>query len=534
MFCFGCRAGRWSVLSLFVLFALGSLIPESQADERPNILLILADDMGFSDAGCYGSEIETPNLDRLAEQGIRFSNFYNTGRCWPTRSSMLTGYYAQQVTYDTFPGEGRPKRNRPDWAPLISQVLSPQGYRCYHSGKWHLDRQPVAQGFDHSYRLADHGRFFSPKNHQLDGKPLAQPDRDAGYYATSAIADYMIQFLEEHQEEHSATPFFAFVAFTSPHFPLHALPEDIEKYAQQYQQGWNQVRQERLDRMEAMGLLESVRLSQVEPEVGPPYHFPDAMEKLGPGEVNRPLPWQELNEEQKSFQTAKMRIHAAMVDRMDQEIGRLVQQLEKMGQTENTLLMFLSDNGASAEIMVRSDGHDPDAIAGSAATHLCLGPGWSNAANTPFRRHKTWVHEGGIRTPLIVHWPAGIKQAAFCRQVGHVVDIFPTVMEVAGAEVPEATVDRPGTSLLKVLTSEVETEDRELWWLHEGNSALRDGDWKLVRSNGQPWQLFDVANDPTEQIDLIQEMPERASAMRLRWEELSRDYQADSKQGSKP
>lgn len=512
--------------------------PSDSEAVRPNVMIILADDLGFSDLGCYGGEIATPNLDRLAGAGVRFSQFYNTGRCWPTRSSLLTGYYAQQVHFDDFPGQGRSSRQRPEWAPLISQVLKEQGYRCYHSGKWHLNGQPVNQGFDHSYRLADHGRFFSPRNHQLDGKPLPQPELDSGFYATQAIADYMIEFLQEHQSldaEADDSPFFAFLAFTAPHFPLHATAEDIARYSGQYQQGWNAVRQSRMEQMIDQGLFDKSVLSSVEQEVGPPYHFPEALKKLGTGEVNRPIPWDELNAQQQSFQVAKMRIHAAMVDRMDREIGRVLEQLESMGQLDNTLFFFMSDNGASAEIMVRSDGHDPTAVAGSAKTHLCLGPGWSNACNTPFRRHKTWVHEGGTHTPLIVSGPGVVRRTGWCDQVGHVSDIFPTVMAAAGVDPADETqIQRPGQSLLPWLKqADRPTDSRTLWWLHEGNAALRMADWKLVRASESDWELFDLSQDPTEQRNLVTSQPDRAAAMKSEWKSRSEQYQADANHESR-
>ncbi len=237
-------------------------------------------------------------------------------------------------------------------------------------------------------------------------------------------------------------PFFQYVAFIAPHFPLHALQEDIARYREKYRGGWEQIREQRWRRLRDMGIVQC-ELSAVEREVGPPYDFPAALEKLGAGEVNRPLPWSELTDQQRVFQAAKMAVHAAMVDRMDREIGKILDQLSAMGVAENTLVFFLSDNGASAEIMVRGDDHDPAAPPGSAASYLCLGPGWSNCANTPFRRHKTWVHEGGISTPLIVRWPRGIKTPGALRHnPGHVIDLVPTILDAAGID-RVAVVERP-------------------------------------------------------------------------------------------
>ena len=292
-------------------------------------------------------------------------------------------------------------------------MLKCGGYRTYHSGKWHVDGEPIQNGFDHSYCLQDSDRQFFPDSHSEDGVALPAVDPHAGYYAATAIADHAVKCLREHGEKYADQPFFQYVAFISPHFPLHALPEDIARFHGKYACGWDEVRQQRWQRMKDMGIIQC-DLPAMEREIGPPYDFPAALEKLGPGETNRPLPWSELTDQQRAFQAAKMEVHAAMVYRNDQEVGKIVQQLRDMNVLENTLILFLSDNGASAEIMVRGEGHDPNAPPGSAASFLCLGPGWSSAANTPFRRHKTWVHEGGISTPLIVHWPQGIATPGAC------------------------------------------------------------------------------------------------------------------------
>ncbi len=380
--------------------------PFACAEQPPNILIILADDLGFSDIGCYGGEIRTPNLDRIATGGLKYSQFYNTARCWPTRAALMTGYYPQQVGRDKLPGikSGGAGTQRPPWARLMPELLKSAGYRCYHSGKWHIDGTPIQGGFDHSYWTPDHGRYFSPKRHLEDDRVLPAVPPGTDYYSTSAIADHAIQFLQGHQQEHADQPFFSYVAFLAPHFPLQALPKDIAKYKDTYNVGWEVIRQQRWKRIRELGLVDG-QLSEVERHIGPPYEFPKQIEQLGPGEVNRPLKWDTLTDEQKHFQATKMSIHAAMVDRMDIAIGRILAQLDQMRQLDNTLIVFFSDNGASAEMMIRDDGHDPQAAPGSAATHLCLGPGWSTTCNTPFRRHKTWVHEGGIASPLVLHWP---------------------------------------------------------------------------------------------------------------------------------
>jgi len=487
----------------------------------PNIVLILADDLGFSDLGCYGGEIRTPNLDRLAQNGLRFTQFYNTARCWPTRAALLTGYYAQQVRRDVLPGivsGGRGKR--PDWAPLLPELLEPLGYRSYHSGKWHLDGMPLEGQFDRSYYLRDQGRFFNPRRHWEDDQKLPAIEPDSGYYATTAIADHTICCLREHQKEHADQPFFCYLAFTAPHFPLHALPEDIERYREKYRAGWESVRRARWNKIQRTYLVAGT-LSSVERDVGPPYHFPEALEQLGAGEVNRPLPWNALSQEQREFQSMKMAIHAAMIDRMDREIGRVLDELRAAGTFDNTLIFFLSDNGASAEIMVRDAGHDPTAEPGSAQTFLCLGPGWSTTSNTPFRRHKTWVHEGGIATPFIVHWPAGIEASDEVRRnPGHVIDIVPTILEAVGGNNLPKRADRPeppGTSLLPAFTADGTVDHDYLWWLHEGNRAVRVGDWKLVAAKDGPWELYNLGTDRTETRNLASKHPQKVAELERVW-----------------
>jgi arylsulfatase A-like enzyme len=491
---------------------------------RPNVVFILADDLGYSDLGCYGSEIETPVLDGLAREGLRFTQFYNTARCWPTRAALLTGLYAQQVHRDALPGvPGGSQGVRQPWARLLPQLLAPAGYRSYHSGKWHVDGPVLAGGFLKSLQTKNDGNFFTALGNERDDQPIVPAADESGYYVTKAIVDHAVECLRGHASEHAGTPFFQYVPFLAPHFPLHALPEDIARYRDRYLEGWDALREARFRKQRDAGLIETT-LSPLEREVGPPYAFPAAIEKLGAGEVIRPLPWSELTPEQQRFQATKMAIHAAMIDRMDREIGRLVAQLKAMGVFENTLICFASDNGASAEIMVRHGGHDPQAAPGSAATYLCLGPGFSSAANTPFRRHKTWVHEGGISSPLIVHWPQGIAARGELRKTpAHVVDIVPTVLELAGVAWPEqvegVAVPAPaGKSLVPALAGDVTIERESLWWLHEGNRAVRVGDWKLVAAKGEPWALYDLATDRAEQIDLASKQPDRVQALELAWQ----------------
>ena len=512
------------------------------ADEpkaRPNFLIILADDMGFSDAGCYGGEIATPHLDGLAAGGLRFSQAYNTARCWPSRAALMTGYYAQQVRRDNLPGfggGGGARGRRPGWAKLVPEYLREFGYRNYHSGKWHIDGKVLDNGFDRSLDMRNQGNFFSAKGNMIDDSPVQIEGDESGYYSTTATADHAIDCLREHAEQHADRPFFHYVPFIAPHFPLHALPEDIERYRDRYLAGWDELRQERYARQQEIGLVTG-KLSPLEPEIGPPYHFPLAFEKLGPNEVNRPYPWETLTPEQQRFQATKMAIHAAMVHRMDIEIGRILDQVREMGAADNTFILFASDNGASAEIMVRDGGHDPEAPMGSAASYLCLGPGFSSAANTPMRRHKTWVHEGGCTTPLIIHWPAGIADRGVWRHSPvHFVDVVPTILELVGGSLPEKYGDlpqpkSPGVSLVQEFAASGSVKRESLWWLHEGNRAIRIGDWKLVAAKDDPWELYDMSVDRTETNNLADAHPDKVRQMAAAWEAqaeaIGRDFVID-------
>ena len=525
--------GRYSQVAAFYLAmmaAWGGIACCGRATAAPpNIVVILADDLGFSDLGCYGGEIDTPHLDQLAVGGLRFTQGYNTARCWPTRAALLTGYYAQAVNRDALPGgKGGTGGRRPAWARLLPELLVPAGYRTYHSGKWHIDGDPRQQGFIRSLQVeGGQNDYFDPDGVTVDGTPI---DVGADYYVTTAIGGHAVECLQDHAAAHAGVPFFSYIAFTSPHFPLHAPQDVVEKYKDRYRAGWDAVRTARAERLNAAGIVTTAR-APLEPRVGPPHQpKPDVLARFGPGEIDRPAPWADLTAEQREFQATKMAIHAAMVELMDRAVGRIVEQLEAMDALDDTLILFLSDNGASAEILIRGKGHDPALALGSAGTFPCLGPGWSSCANTPFRRHKTWVHEGGIATPWIVHWPKGVTPKSGLRtQPVHVIDVVPTVLELAGVAPPQehagtAVPPMQGRSFAACLTDPAAPPAHEtLWWCHEGNRAVRVGDWKLVAAKGDPWELYDLAADRCETENLADREPARVTQLEQAWERIAAD-----------
>lgn len=486
----------------------------------PNVVLIMADDMGYSDLGCFGSEIETPNLDRLAAGGLRFTRFYNAARCCPTRASLLTGLYPHQAGMGGMVNSSKdPQRAGAyqgylnDRCVTIAEVLGRAGYATYMAGKWHVGEfrpvWPVDRGFDRYYGLVSGGmNYFNIRLGKRKGifRHFAVDDREYrppadGFYSTDAFTDHALTMLREHK---GGRPFFLYLAYNAPHWPLHAPEKEIQKYLGKYTGGWSELRGRRHQRMLKMGLIpETWRLSPQDPNAAD---------------------WHKLKLEKKREMDRKMAVYAAMIDRMDQNIGRVVDLLDTKGQLDNTLVLFLSDNGACHEGGTFGQNFRPDLTGpiGTQNSYHSYGISWSNASNTPFRRHKHWVHEGGIATPLVVHWPAGIKaRGELRRQVGHVIDLMATCVDVAGAEYPaklngHAVRPMEGVSLRPFFDSDRVTP-RTLFWEHMQNRGVRNGRWKLVAARGSGWELYDVQRDPTELNNLIQTRPELARDLAAKW-----------------
>lgn len=499
------------------LAAAAPLLPAA-TPKKPNFLIILADDMGFSDARCYGGDIDTPNLDRMAAGGLRFTQAYSTARCGPSRACLLTGQYAQQTASDIMTPGKIPNSTR-----FLPEYLKPLGYRSYHTGKWHMKHVTGENGvgFDHSYTMMDELRFFTQNLHLLDGEKLPKPDAD--YYSTTAIADYGVRFLRDHAKQNPTDPFFLYAAFHAPHFPLQAPQEDIDKYNDRFSEGWDTARERKWQRMSRMGLINGA-MAPLEPNMWTSWNTPDAelRAKIGPGEISRAVPWSTLTPEQKKLQRTKMAIHAAMISRMDAEIGKLLKQVEAMGQLNDTVVVFLSDNGASSEQLIRGDGHDSSAPLGSARTHLGLGPGWASCSNAPFRLHKSWVNEGGIASPLIVQWPNGIKDRNKLRHDQcHFIDLLPTMVDLAG----DKTTGLAGRTISPAFATDGSVTRDYLYFNHNHNRAIRQGDWKLVAIGDEgPWELYNLSDDRAEQKNQAAAQPGRATKMAAKWTNVDTEF----------
>ena len=521
--------------------------PPADLPSRPNVVLILVDDMGWSDLGCYGGEIRTPNVDSLAGGGLRFSAFYNTGRCCPTRASLLTGLYPHQagvgrMTFDRGqPGyRGRLAPN----AVTIAEVLRSAGYRTAMVGKWHLSltqeldghmkhlnnqviretfsdpaTYPVNRGFEEHYGIIwGVVSYFDPFSLVHNTTAVRSVPED--YYITDAFTDHAVEYIEKYSR--AGRPFFLYLAHCAPHWPLHALPEDVAKYEQTYRVGWQAIREARYRRQVAMGL--------VDPQTA---KLSDRFSADGSWDDNPTRDWD----------ARAMACHAAMIDRVDQGVGRIVEKLRDLDELDNTLILFLSDNGASREEPVRPgfdrvsqtrDGRDviyygggkPKQIPpGPETTYAGIGPHWANAANTPFRLFKATQHEGGTRTPLVVHWPQGLRArpGSITGQPGHVIDVMATCVELAGAGYPDEHQGRrivplEGKSLVPIFRGEHRTGHEALCFEHFGAKAVRRGEWKLVAQPGGPWELYHVAADASETANVADEHPDEVQALAAMWE----------------
>lgn len=491
---------------------------QNQSGTLPNILVILADDMGYSDLGSFGSEIKTPNLDSLAYQGIRFNRFYNAARCCPTRASLLTGLYPHQVGMGKMvsnPNNPRPAGPyqgflRPDSCLTIAEALKPAGYKSYMSGKWHVGEAPAywpeKRGFDAYWGLiSGASSYYEIIKDQPRDRVMVKDDQrweppQEGFYMTDAITSYIIEQLQNHQTVSNEQPFFAYVAYTAPHWPLHALPEDIEKYKGFYDIGWDSLRQLRYEKQKQIGLFEDI----------PPL-----------SERPSSIPAWETVENQADW-SLRMAIYAAMVDRMDQGIGKIIGELKASGQYENTMILFLSDNGGCAETITGRKLHDASKLPGERGSYVAYREPWANASNTPFRFYKAWTHEGGMRTPFILHYPAAeLKVGSIIDQPAHILDLMPTFLNLAGLDYPEnGLLPLPGKDLLSLIQSE-SMVSRSLKWEHFGRKAIIEGDWKLVNGNrqGQDWELYNLVDDPTELNNLIDTQPDKAQALSESWNE---------------
>ncbi|MDO8545229.1 MAG: arylsulfatase [Opitutaceae bacterium] len=510
------------LLALLVL-AAG---PLHAAASRPNILLILADDIGYSDIGCFGGEIDTPNLDRLAAGGLRFTQFYNTARCCPTRASLLTGLYPHQagVGYmtDRAPYSATAMINgwyagdlRADTA-TIAEVMRGAGYGTYAVGKWHVTKDieegksqhnwPLQRGFDRYYGvIPGASNYFTPAHLSRDNTRIkyeTDPEYPAkDFYLTDAFSDHAVRYVNEHAKTQAGRPFFMYLAYTAAHWPMQARPEDIAKYRGKYDGGYTPIRQARFEKMKKLGLLDpSWPLS---PQFGD---------------------WAKV--QRQDWEARCMEVYAAMIDNMDRGIGRVVEALRANGQLDHTLILYLQDNGACAENIGRNPPatKGPAPMPGPADTWLGYGEAWANVSSTPYRLYKHYVHEGGAGTPLIAHWPRGIKRRGELEsQPGHLIDIMTTCADVAGATYPtqrDGTKIQPmeGRSLAPAFAGQP-IQREAIFWEHEGNRALRIGDWKLVaKGSAGPWELYNMKRDRTEMNDLAVAESARVKAMVGTWE----------------
>ncbi|WP_236621199.1 arylsulfatase [Rhodopirellula sallentina] len=509
---------RVRVLSFVAVILLGAFVTSiagaDQPDgaERPNVLIMMVDDLGFSDVGCFGGEIDTPNLDSLASGGLRFSQFYNTAKCHSSRVSLLTGQYCIAAGDTAL-----------THAVTSAEVLAESGYSTAMTGKWHLKDQPTDFGFQKYFgHLSGACNYFSGDNtFRFNGEPWKVPDE--GFYTTVANVDYGLRFLDEMRE--SQEPWYLYVAFNAPHAPLHALPEDYAKYKGRYDQGWDQIRDERIAKQKRLGVL---------PESLEPSPRPDHVPA-----------WNDLKSWQREYEANRMTTLAAMIDRVDQEIGRLVENLKESGELENTFILFVSDNGACPydrrPVLM-------DVQPTNAETMFGDSTGWAWARNSPFRYYKQNQFEGGISTPAIAHWPAGIRQpaGAIVDQPAHLVDVLPTLADISNSSIPDTFAGRQlrpvsGVSLRPVFDGAKSFDRPPIHFLFESDRGLRDGDWKLVSFQSKTWELYNLAEDRCENHNLADVYPERVQAMVSQWTTIAKEVlhakrisYADVKQSTEP
>ena len=493
---------------LVFLFTFSDFLQGTESiSTRPNFILIMVDDMGYSDIGCYGGEVKTPNLDQLAKNGLRFKQFYNTAKCHTTRAELLTGNYAYSI------GD-----NNMEHGATFGEVLRPIGYRTIISGKWHQVPLPTTRGFDRYYGLADGcSNFFNPGINARPGEGLPGRKRkslrrwaiedkvimgytspDKKFYHTDAFTNYAIDRLDEYKNEDK--PFVLYLPFTAPHYPLHAWPEDIAKYRGKYKIGWDEIRKQRFMRMNEMGII------------GPNHKLTPRASKA----------WDDLSEGQKDAEDLKMAVYAAMIDRVDQNLGHLFAKVKELGKWENTLIMFLTDNGACPE----QPNTTPDIPPGPVESYRTVSVGWANASNTPYRKFKSTDYEGGIRTPFIAHWP-GVIKPGMTNQVGHIIDVSATFRDITGAEYPKEILSKKtkpplGKSLLPIFKGKEREPHKEIYWRFNRANAVRQGDLKVVRT-GKTWELYDLKSDPTEMKNLAKEMLKKTAELSQMWEDWNEE-----------
>lgn len=498
---------------------MGCSHTDGKKENPPNILLILADDMGYSDLGCFGGEIKTPNIDALSENGVRFTNFYSAARCCPTRASLLTGVYPHQAgmggmvrhTDDPKRSEGAYQGYLSRNTVTIAEVLKKKGYYTTMSGKWHVGEEkkdwPMNRGFDNYYGL------ISGASHYFDVKKMIRPgiDRhfakgmeehnptDTNFYMTDAISNHAVETIRKREKDNK--PFFMYVAYTAPHWPLHALPEDIEKYKNTYDIGWDSLRIRRYKKMKRLGIA-------------------DKSMNLAPRDPKIPQ-WSKVKKKKRL--SRKMAVYAAQIDRMDQGIGKIIKELKRTGEYDNTLIIFLSDNGACAETgLLGNDWWANNAVPGGADSYQSYGRAWANMCNTPFKYYKQWAYEGGIATPLIVSGNKFVKnRGSISRQQGIVNDILPTLLDLTDSEYPESyngnsIIPVEGKSILPSLKGKISEGHEYLYWEHIGNMAVIHKNWKLVsrrREGDKSWQLYDISTDRAEQNNIVSENKDIASKL---------------------